>query len=160
MKNSPGGRLRGWRARRCGSGASVRHAAEPGIARGMASPGGAAVGKTGAGDVSAPDPRAGETEARQTSASRAAVGESVAAAMQAAIGLLTASLDSPELMAWALPAVIPQDADGLGDLMAGLHLVSELLIRELHEATGEPSQAILQRLAILAERQRGMPFAG
>jgi hypothetical protein len=80
--------------------------------------------------------------------------------MEAAIGLLTASLDSPELMAWALPILIPHDADGLGDLMAGLHLVSELLIRELHEATGEPPQAILQRLAIRAEHQRGMPFAG
>jgi hypothetical protein len=91
---------------------------------------------------------------------RAAVGESVAAAMQAAIGLLTASLDSPELEAWALPALIPQDADGLGDLMAGLHVISELLIRELHKATGEPPQAILQRLAILAEHRRGMPSAG
>jgi hypothetical protein len=91
---------------------------------------------------------------------RAAVGESVAAAMQAAIGLITASLDSPELEAWALPALIPQDADGLGDLMAGLHLISELLIHELHEATGEPPQAILQRLAMLAEHRRGMPSAG
>jgi hypothetical protein len=91
---------------------------------------------------------------------RAAVGESVAAAMQAAIGLLTASLDSPELEALALPVLIPNDADGLGDLMAGLHLVAELLIHELHEATGEPPQAILQRLAILAEHRRGMPSAG
>jgi hypothetical protein len=80
--------------------------------------------------------------------------------MQAAIGLLTASLDSPELEAWALPVLIPHDADGLGDLMAGLHLISELLIHELHEATGEPQQAILQRLAILAEYRRGMPSAG
>jgi hypothetical protein len=84
----------------------------------------------------------------------------VAAAMQAAIGLLTASLDSPELEAWALPVLIPHDADGLGDLMAGLHLISELLIHELHEATGEPQQATLQRLAILAEYRRGMPSAG
>jgi hypothetical protein len=89
-----------------------------------------------------------------------AAGESVAAAMQATIGLLTASLDSPELLAWALPALVPQDADGLGDLMAGLHLISELLIHELHAATGEPPQAILQRLAILAEHRRGMPSAG
>lgn len=36
---------------------------------------------------------------------------SVAPAMQAAIGLLTASLDSPELEALALPALIPHDAD-------------------------------------------------
>jgi hypothetical protein len=89
-----------------------------------------------------------------------AAGESVAAAMQATIGLLTASLDSPELLAWALPALVPQDADGLGDLMAGLHLISELLMHELHAATGEPPQAILQRLAIVAEHRRGMPSAG
>jgi hypothetical protein len=80
--------------------------------------------------------------------------------MQLAIGLLTASLDSPELEAWALPVLIPPDADGLGDLMAGLHVVSELVIRELHEATGEPPEAILQRLAILAEYRRGTPSAG
>jgi hypothetical protein len=39
-------------------------------------------------------------------------------------------------------------------------LISELLIHELHAATGEPPQAILQRLAILAEHRRGMPSAG
>jgi hypothetical protein len=107
-----------------------------------------------------PDTTAGENNVRQTSASLAAVGESVASAMQAAIGLLTASLDSPELEAWALPALMPPDADGLGGLMAGLHLISELLIYELHEATEEPPQAILQRLAMLAEHRRGMPYAG
>jgi hypothetical protein len=80
--------------------------------------------------------------------------------MQAAIGLLTASLDSPELLALALPAFIQADPDDLGDLMTGLHLISELLIHELHEATGEPPQAVLQRLAILAEHRRGMPSAG
>jgi hypothetical protein len=80
--------------------------------------------------------------------------------MQAAIGLLTTSLDSPELEAWALPALIPQDADGLGDLMAGLHSISELVICELYEATRQPPQAILHRLAILADYRRGMPSAG
>jgi hypothetical protein len=90
---------------------------------------------------------------------------SVAAAMQAAIGLLTASRDSPELEARALEAralraLIPHDAEGLGDLTAGLDLISELLIHELHEATGAPPHAILQRLAILAEHRRGMPSAG
>jgi len=129
MKNCPGGRLRGRRARRSGS-HSARH------------------------------PVAGETNIRETGANRTAAGESVAASMQAAIGLLTASLDSPELVAWALPTLIPQDADGLADLMAGLHLISELLIDGLHEATGEPPEAILQRFAILAEHLRGMPSAG
>ena len=159
MKNSPGGRLRGWRARRCGSRASDRPT-QPGIACGQTRPGAAAGGQAGAGDVSAPDTGDGQANVRETSTSRAAVGDSVAAAMQSAIGLLTASLDSPALMARALPALIPEDADGLADLMAGLHLISELLIHELDEATGEPPQAILQRLAIVAEHQRGMPSAG
>ena len=42
--------------------------------------------------------------------------------------------------------------------MADLHVVSELLLHELHEATGEPSAATLQRLAILAEHRRGTPL--
>ncbi|HEY5358571.1 MAG TPA: hypothetical protein VIJ82_13010 [Streptosporangiaceae bacterium] len=86
--------------------------------------------------------------------------ETVAAAMQLAIGLLTAGLDSPELEAWAAEALTPQDADGLGNFMAGLHLVSELLLHELQEATGEPAPDILRRLAIVAEHVRGTPSAG
>ena len=96
----------------------------------------------------------------QTAPVRAAPGETVAAAMQLAIALLTAGLDSPELEAWAADALTPRDADGLGDFMAGLHVVSVLLLHELHEATGEPPAAILQRLAILAEHRRGTPSAG
>ena len=91
---------------------------------------------------------------------QAAAGETVTAAVQPAIGLLTASLDSPELEAWAVTALTPHDADGLGNFMAGLHVVSELLLHELHEATGEPPAATLQRLAILAEHRRGTPSAG
>ena len=89
---------------------------------------------------------------------RAAPGETVAAAMQLAIAVLTAGLDSPELEAWAADALTLVDADGLGDFMAGLHVVSVLLL-ELHEATGEPPAAILQRLAMLAEQGRGTPSA-
>jgi hypothetical protein len=44
--------------------------------------------------------------------------------------------------------------------MAGLHVTSVLLLHELHEATGEPSAAVLQRLAMMAERRRGTPSAG
>jgi hypothetical protein len=95
----------------------------------------------------------------RTARVQAAPGETVAAAMQLAIALLTAGLDSPELEAWAADALTPVDADGLGDFMAGLHVISVLLLNELHEVTGEPSAAILQRLAILAERRRGTPFA-
>jgi hypothetical protein len=103
---------------------------------------------------------AAETMAAETMAAEAAPGETMAAAMQLAIALLTAGLDSPELEAWAADALTPVDADGLGDFMAGLHVISVLLLNELHEVTGEPSAAILQRLAILAERRRGTPFAG
>ena len=91
---------------------------------------------------------------------RAAPGETVAAAMQLAIALLTAGLDSSELEAWAADALTPRDTDGLADFMAGLHMVSVLLLDELHEATGEPPAAILQRLAIMAEHRRGTPSAG
>ena len=91
---------------------------------------------------------------------QAAPGETMAAAMQLAIALLTAGLDSPELEAWAADALTPMDADGLGDFMAGLHVISVVLLNELHEATGEPSAAILQRLAILAERRWGTQSAG
>jgi hypothetical protein len=96
----------------------------------------------------------------QTAPGESAPGDTVATAMQLAIGLLTASLDSPELEAWAVEALTPHDADGLGNFMAGLHVVSELLLHELHETTGEPPAATLQRLAILAEHRRGTPSAG
>ena len=95
-----------------------------------------------------------------TGGGQAAAGETVASATQLAIGLLTASLDSPELEAWAVEALIPHDADGLADFMAGLHVVAELLLHELHEATGEPPEAVLQRLAILTGHWRGTPSAG
>jgi hypothetical protein len=102
-----------------------------------------------------------EQAAREQAArERAASGETRAAAIQLAIALLTAGLDSPELEAWAADELTPIDMDGLGDFMAGLHVISVLLLNELHEATGEPSAAVLQRLAILAERGRGTPSAG
>ena len=103
--------------------------------------------------------RGNRTARVQAAPAEAAPGETMAAAMQLAIALLTAGLDSPELEAWAADALTPVDADGLADFMAGLHVISVLLLNELHEVTGEPSAAILQRLAILAERRRGTPFA-
>ena len=84
----------------------------------------------------------------------------MAGATQLAIGLLTASLDSPELEAWAVSAMIPVDPTALGDFMAGLHVVSQLLLHELQDATGQPPAATLQKLAILAETWRGTPSAG
>jgi hypothetical protein len=91
---------------------------------------------------------------------RGAPSETMAAAVQLVIALLTAGLDSPELEAWAADTLTPVDADGLGDFMAGLHVLSVLLLSEVHEATGEPPAAILQRLAIVAEHWRGTPSAG
>jgi hypothetical protein len=119
-------------------------------------PGPAAVrGQTAAVQIMAGEITLGEPPAVQT-----APGETVAAAMQLAIGLLTASLDSPALEWWAIEALIPHDADGMANFMAGLHVVSELLLRELCEARGEPPEATLQRLAFLAERRRGTSSAG
>jgi hypothetical protein len=130
MKNATGGRLRRWRPRRRRGGGLSRRAPETDMAEG------------------------------QAAAVAAAPGEAVAVATQLAIGLLTASLDSPELEGWAVEALTPHDADGLGNFMAGLHLVSLRLLHELHEATGEQPEATLQRLAILAEHWRGTPSAG
>ena len=107
-----------------------------------------------AGEITLGEPAADELAAVQT-----APGETAAAATQLAIGLLTASLDSPALESWAVEALAPHDADGLGNFMAGLHVVAELLLRELGEATGEPPEATLQRLAFLAERWRGSSSA-
>jgi hypothetical protein len=101
-----------------------------------------------------------QTARGQSAAAQTAPGQTLAAAVQLAIGLLTASLDSPGLEAWAVDALIPHDADGLADFMAGLHLVSEILLHELCEATGEPPEAVLQRLAFLAEQWRGTSPAG
>jgi hypothetical protein len=120
------------------------------------------------GALRAPEPVIGADQATpvqqaapvQTEPVQAAPGETMAAAMQLAIALLTAGLDSPELEAWAADALTPVDADGLGDFMAGLHVISVVLLAELHEATGEPAVAILQRLAIMAERRRGTPSGG
>ena len=100
-----------------------------------------------------------DTSGEKTSPVQAGPGETMAAAMQLAIALLTAGLDSPELEAWAADELTPIDADGLGDFTAGLHVISVLLLNELEEATGEPSAATLQRLAIVAERRRGTPSA-
>ena len=130
MKKTLRGRLRRWRPRR-------RRNREPTrLARGIC-------------------PAGGQTTAVQT-----VPGETVTAAIQLAIGFLTAGLDSPELEMWAADALIPPGADGLGDFMPGLHVLSELLLRELHAVTGEPPAATLQRLAILAEHRRGTSPAG
>jgi hypothetical protein len=101
-----------------------------------------------------------QVQAAQTAQVQAAPGGTMAAAMQLAIALLTAGLDSPALEAWAADELIPAGTDGLADFMAGLHVISVVLLHELQEATGEPPAAILQRLAIMAERRRGTPSPG
>ena len=77
-----------------------------------------------------------------------------------AIGLLTASLDSPELEAWAEWALIPEDPEALAGVIAGMHVVNLLLLRQLHEGTGLPPSATLQRLAISVAAGPEMPFTG
>jgi hypothetical protein len=86
--------------------------------------------------------------------------QTTAEAIQLAIGLLTASLDSAELQAWAIRALPTDDPAALGDLLAGLHFVAQLLLHQLHAATGQPPAATLQTLAILAETSRDTPSTG
>jgi len=107
-----------------------------------------------------PRRRTGPGPARRTPAAGTDHGQLMASAIQLAVGLLTASHDSPGLEAWAAGALIPHDAEGLGDFMAGLYIISQLLLYELHDATGQPPAATLQKLAILAETRRGTPSAG
>jgi hypothetical protein len=97
----------------------------------------------------------GSGAAARPPAAAADASQTAGGGVQLAIGLLTASLDSPELLAWAAGALVPQDPAAVGDFLAGLHILSELLLHELHEATGQPPAATLQRLAILAETRPG-----
>jgi hypothetical protein len=83
-----------------------------------------------------------------------------ASAMQLAIGLLTASLDSPELEEWAAWSLVPEDPDALASVIAGLHLVNLLLLHQLHEATGQPPYSTLQELAIAVAAGPETPFTG
>jgi len=83
--------------------------------------------------------------------------------MQLAIGLLTASLDSPELEAWAVQALIPEDPAARGDFIAGLHVVSQLLLLLLHEL-GDATAGVAAACAPLsreglhgARRASGLP---
>jgi hypothetical protein len=87
-------------------------------------------------------------------------GPTAASAVQLAIALLTASLDSPELEEWAAWALVPEDPEALAGVIAGLHLVNLLLLHQLHEATGQPPAATLQKLAISAAAGSQPPFTG
>jgi hypothetical protein len=83
-----------------------------------------------------------------------------ASAVQLAIALLTASLDSPELEEWAAWALVPEDPQALATVIAGLHLVNLLLLYQLHEVTGQPPASTLQKLAIAAAAGPQTPLAG
>jgi hypothetical protein len=97
---------------------------------------------------------------RRRPGTAAAGSQTTAGPIQLAIGLLTASLDSPELQTWAIRALPTEDPVALGDLLAGLHIVSQLLLHQLHDATGQPPAATLQTLAIAAETSRDTPSGG
>ena len=90
----------------------------------------------------------------------AASSQTTAEAIQLAIGLLTASLDSAELQAQAIRALPLDDPAALGDLLAGLHILSQLLLHQLHEATGQPPATTLQTLAIMTATRRDPPSGG
>ncbi|HEV3295140.1 MAG TPA: hypothetical protein VG123_39680 [Streptosporangiaceae bacterium] len=100
------------------------------------------------------------TARRPPPAAATDTGQTAGGAVQLAIGLLTATLDSPELLAWAARALVAEDPAALGDLLAGMHVLSELLLHELHEATGRPPAATLQHLAILAATGPGASPSG
>src|SRR5258706_15168648 len=102
--------------------------------------------------------RRGKRRAARRPRAAATGSQTTAEAVQLAVGLLTASLDSPPLQAQAMEMLIPDPA-ALGDLLAGLHIVSQLLLHQLHQATGQPA-ATLQRLAILTETSRDPPSTG
>ena len=97
---------------------------------------------------------------RRTPRAGAASSQTTAEAIQLAIGLLTASLDSAELQARAIRALPLDDPAALGDLLAGLHIISRLLLDQLHEATGQPPATTLRTLAIMAETRRDTPSGG
>lgn len=80
--------------------------------------------------------------------------------MRSAIGMLTAGLDSqgcrrgPSRRSYPTtwrPSVISSQA---------CTSVARFALQELQEATGQPSAAILQWLALLAETRRDTPMAG
>jgi hypothetical protein len=144
-----------WRPRRRKERGNARRPSGRGAGRAQAAPGETVPVQTVPVQTVPVQTAPGESAPRESWAVETAPGENVAAAMQLAIGLLTASLDSPGLEAWAVEALTPHDADGMGNFMAGLHVVSEVLLRELGEATGEPPEATMQRLAFLAEQWRG-----
>jgi hypothetical protein len=83
-----------------------------------------------------------------------------ASSLQLAIGLLTASLDSPELEEWAAWFLVPEDPEALASVIAGLHMVNLVLLKQLHAATGHPPSSTLQKLAIAAAAGPEMPFTG
>jgi hypothetical protein len=103
--------------------------------------------------------RRGKRRAVRRPGTAASGSQTTAEAVRLAIGLMTASIDSPQLQAQAMEMLIPDPA-ALGDLLAGLYIVSQLLLHQLHEATGQPPAATLQRLAILAEISRDTPSTG
>jgi hypothetical protein len=87
-------------------------------------------------------------------------GPTAASAVQLAIALLTASLDSPELEEWAAWALVPEEPGALAGVIAGLHLVNLLLLHQLYEATGQPPVTTLQKLATMAAAGPQTPFTG
>lgn len=83
-----------------------------------------------------------------------------AAGLHCVIGVLSAGLDSLELQNWAMDTLIPRDSEGLGDFLAALYVMARVLLGEVGDATGQPREEILQRLALTVENGRGKPLPG
>jgi hypothetical protein len=83
-----------------------------------------------------------------------------AAGLRCVIGVLSAGLDSSELQNWAMDTLIPRDSEGLSDFLAALYVMARVLLGEVRDATGQPREEILQRLALTVENGRGKPLPG
>jgi hypothetical protein len=64
------------------------------------------------------------------------------------------------LLEWAAWTLVPEDPQALATVIAGLHLVSLLLLYQLYEATGQPPASTLQKLAIMAAAGPQPPLIG
>ncbi len=83
-----------------------------------------------------------------------------ASGLRCVIGVLSAGLDSSELQNWAMDTLIPRDSEGLSDFLAALYVMARVLLGEVRDATGQPREEILQRLALTVENGHGKPLPG
>src|SRR5258706_15802576 len=103
--------------------------------------------------------RRGKRRAARRPRAAATGSQTTAEAVQLAVGLLTASLDSPPLQAQAMEMLIPDPA-ALSDLLAGCTSSPSCCCISCTRPPDSPPAATLQRLAILTETSRDPPSTG